>query len=139
MPEHRSFANVDKVRPRSSDNSGALNKARACSQVLFGIKSVGDPKLSCGAWHQLCKTHCADRTDSAGVVGTLDDDEGMEKLGVEARLDCDLCDQRVCRTARTYGTSFMLLTNSREDGSNDQGRSRHPAQAQGAALRGEDR
>lgn len=40
---------------------------------------------------------------------------------------------RNCRTVRTRGTSFMLLTGSQEDGPNDQGRPRYPAQAQGAA------
>ena len=38
-----------------------------------------------------------------------------------------------CRAVQTRGTSFMLLIGSQEDGSNDQGRPRHSAQAQGAA------
>ena len=38
-----------------------------------------------------------------------------------------------CRTVRTRGTSFMVLTGSRKDSSHDQGRPRYPAQAQGAA------
>ena len=38
-----------------------------------------------------------------------------------------------CRTVRTCGTSFMLLTGSQEGGPNDQGRPRHSAQAKGAA------
>ena len=40
-----------------------------------------------------------------------------------------------CRAVQTRGTSFMLLIGSQEDGSNDQGRPRHSAQAQGAAPR----
>ena len=38
-----------------------------------------------------------------------------------------------CRTVRTRGTSFMLLTGSQKDRPNDQGRPRHSAQAQSAA------
>ena len=38
-----------------------------------------------------------------------------------------------CRTVRTRGTSFMLLTGSQKDRPNDQGRPRHSAQAKGAA------
>ena len=39
-----------------------------------------------------------------------------------------------CRTVRTYGTPFMLLTNSWEDGSNDQERSRATKSGQVDAL-----
>jgi tetratricopeptide (TPR) repeat protein len=38
-----------------------------------------------------------------------------------------------CRTVRTRGTSFILPIGNQKDGSNDKGRPRYSAQAQGAA------
>ena len=67
---------------------------------------------------------------TVGVVTS----ETLEKLNIQNFEDIESVVPG-CRAVQTRGTSFMLLIGSQEDGSNDQGRPRHSAQAQGAAPR----